>query len=122
MFNNITTFFLFVLLSFVAGVAVAGTPDGDTPATEEVCDDLKGGTPGLYGLCVAYCEAQDLDDDEFNQKPSNEKLLNVYNKKKKLDDPAMPCKPLPCDCLPGDPMFPNCDIPDPDECDGTTPI
>jgi hypothetical protein len=29
-----------------------GTPDGETPANEGVCDELIGGTPGLYGLCV----------------------------------------------------------------------
>ena len=30
-----------------------GTPDGETPANESVCDELQGATPGLYGLCVA---------------------------------------------------------------------
>ena len=52
---------------FIAGIAIsapamAETPDGTTPANETVCDGLKtNATPGLYGLCVAYCEAQDLD-------------------------------------------------------------
>jgi hypothetical protein len=40
------------------------------PAGEGVCDSLKGGTPGLYGLCVAFCEAQGLGGPE---------------------DPGMPC-------------------------------
>ena len=39
--------------------AHAQTPDGLAPVNEGVCDDLIGGTPGLYGLCVAFCEAQD---------------------------------------------------------------
>ncbi len=44
-----------------AGVAVAQTPDGETPANEGVCDELLIATPGLYGLCVAYCEALECD-------------------------------------------------------------
>ncbi len=33
-----------------------GTPDTDPPAEEEVCNGLGG---RVWGLCVAYCEAQD---------------------------------------------------------------
>ena len=37
-----------------------GTPDGSPPAEEQVCD-----TAGLfgaaYGLCIAFCEANDCD-------------------------------------------------------------
>lgn len=37
-----------------------GTPDGQPPATEQVCEDA-----GLFGsalgLCVAFCEANDCD-------------------------------------------------------------
>ncbi len=56
----------FVILTgmlVVTGSATASTPDGETPANEGVCDVLKmdGIHQGLYGLCVAYCEAQDLD-------------------------------------------------------------
>ena len=36
----------------------AQTPDGQTPAEETVCDILSG---KAWGLCVAYCEAQDCD-------------------------------------------------------------
>ena len=104
MFNNIITFFLLTLLSFVTGLALAGTPDGDTPATEEVCDGLleEDATPGLYGLCVAYCEAQDLDGAS-NGKPSNSSsnLLKTYNNKRKSDDPEMPCIDNSCQpCFP----------------------
>ncbi|MGI9330887.1 MAG: hypothetical protein ACR2QB_09255, partial [Gammaproteobacteria bacterium] len=56
---------------------------------EDVCDGLIGGTPGLYGLCVAYCEAQDLN--EFDKRPPSEKILANYEKKMKEGDPDMPC-------------------------------
>ena len=55
-------FVWFVALATISGSANALTPDGETLANEGVCDVLQGGSPGLYGLCVAYCEAQDLDD------------------------------------------------------------
>ena len=35
-------------------------PDGDTPATEQVCVGYDG---VAYGLCNSYCEARDCDDD-----------------------------------------------------------
>ena len=44
-----------------ATVAVAqgeGTPDGVTPAVEDVCTGMKG---AAFGLCVAFCEANDCD-------------------------------------------------------------
>jgi hypothetical protein len=98
-----------MLTSFVATLALgllvttpitATTPDGITPAEETVCDVLQadGTTKGLYGLCVAYCEATDspenLYDDEGNTTgllvPS-EKILETYNKKAGVDDMQMPC-------------------------------
>lgn len=47
------------------------------------CDALKGGTPGLYGLCQAFC-----GDEVSPPKPS---VLENYNKRKRPGDPAMPC-------------------------------
>jgi hypothetical protein len=82
--------------------AIALTPDGetpaDTPANEGVCDVLMadGITKGLYGLCVAYCEAQDLD--QLNKEPPNTKILDNYNKKKQATDPGMPCVATGCPC------------------------
>lgn len=77
--------------------AMATTPDGETPANEGTCDVLKtNATPGLYGLCVAYCEAQDLDT--FDKEPPGTKILENYNKKKTATDPAMPCIKIPCPC------------------------
>ena len=57
---------LAVGLVAIAPSVLATTPDGDTPAVQSVCDVLQGGTAGLYGLCVAYCEAQDLNDIDFD--------------------------------------------------------
>jgi hypothetical protein len=80
-----------------AAPVIAETPDGMTPANEGACDVLKtNATPGLYGLCVAYCEAQDLDT--FEKEPANSKILANYNKKKQAGDPDMPCVKVPCPC------------------------
>lgn len=76
---------------------VALTPDGETPANEGVCNVLQGGTPGLYGLCVAYCEAQDLDLVGDKETP-NAKILANYRKKMQAGDPDMPCVQVPCPC------------------------
>ena len=91
------------LSTLLASLAVyaLGTPDGETPANEGVCDELMGGTLGLYGLCVGFCEAQDCEAT-FNEttgdvtfdascKPSSTRLLANYNKRVKPGDPPMPC-------------------------------
>ena len=75
------------------------TPDGMTPAEETVCDQLKadGITKGLYGLCVAYCEAIDgpaeiIEGDDLSElNPPESVLLAIYQKKMKEGDPEMPC-------------------------------
>ena len=79
-------------LAFICGNTLAATPDGVTPANEGVCNVLQasGITPGLYGLCVAYCEAQDLDT--FDKEPPSTKILANYNKRKQASDPTMPCR------------------------------
>jgi len=76
--------------------ASAQTPDGQTPAEETVCDVLIGATPGLYGLCVAYCEAHDADflwpgGDPAELDVPNRMILQNYNDKKADFDPPMPC-------------------------------
>ena len=92
-----------MVLSFIFfySPAFAQTPDGQTPANEGVCDGLIGLTPGLYGLCVAFCEAQDCEatfdpatgDVTFDPscKPSSAKLLRNYDKRVQPGDPPMPC-------------------------------
>jgi hypothetical protein len=89
---------LFLSLSMVGLTATAATP-----AVETVCDPLNedGVTPGLYGLCLAFCEAQDLASEDYpisdeelailmGNAPSGS-ILNTYNTIKKEADPDMPC-------------------------------
>ena len=101
---------------FIVGFpAFAQTPDGSTPAVEGICDPLKadGITKGLFGLCVAYCEAQDfasedvpLTDAEIEalhvaDAPSG-RILDNYNTRRGATDPEMPCvvrKPTGCPCF-----------------------
>ena len=105
---------LFVCLSMYWPTVLAQTPDGETPANEGVCDSLIGLTPGLYGLCVAFCEAQDCEatldpithEVTFDEAcgPSNPKLLENYNKRKQPGDRTMPClnisePPMPSECI-----------------------
>jgi hypothetical protein len=92
---------IIIFMTGLTGPASAeGTPDGITPANEAVCDTLIGGTPGLYGLCVAYCEAQDLD--QFDKNPPSRRLLENYRKKMRSGDSDMPCVQPPssggCPC------------------------
>lgn len=87
------------------GTIYAQTPDGETPANEGVCDGLVGATPGLYGLCVAFCEAQDCEPDFLAADPfakckaSSPKILAAYDRKKRADDPDMPCIMTGCPCF-----------------------
>ena len=96
--------------------ALAQTPDGQTPAEETICSPLQddGVTKGLYGLCVAFCEAQDITDEEepitaaeletLEMSSPSGRILANYNKKKdkaaNAADPDMPCilveEPCPC--------------------------
>ena len=38
-----------------------GTPDQQPPAEEQICDPAAGLRGAAYGLCVAYCEANDCE-------------------------------------------------------------
>ena len=89
-----------VLAILLSGALYAQTPDGETPENEEVCDELKYSTPGLYGLCIAYCEAQDSDTRD----DAKASLLKNYNRKMVEGvDPPMPCLVSPpessCPCF-----------------------
>ena len=81
--------FFMIAVGLSGQVSAQGTPDSITPANEGICDQLVGSTPGLYGLCVAYCEAQDLD--LYVKNPPATKILNNYRKKMAQGDPDMPC-------------------------------
>ncbi len=99
----------FLFIASVSSVATAKgkpnsrqrTPDGATPAEETICDDLKHGTPGLYGLCIAFCEAHDCEPDFSLEDPfsvckqSDRKILDNYRRKMRDGDPDMPCIPNP---------------------------
>ncbi len=77
--------------AFIGSVpATAQTPDGLTPAVEMICDELIGATPGLYGLCVAYCEAHDADT-LFDLDVPNRNILRNYNTLRGESGPPMPC-------------------------------
>lgn len=85
------------LIPFVAAfpfVAFAGTPDGQTPAQETVCDAFKGDE---YGLCVSYCEARDCDDPA---KHAADRACEVTERKflKRTGLSAMPCQPVSPTC------------------------
>jgi hypothetical protein len=89
------------IMSLTTNIAIAATPDGLTPANEGVCDSLMvSGTKGLYGLCVAYCEAQDLDD--IDKEPPSSKILANYRRKMQAGDPDMPCIQVSCPCFASD--------------------
>jgi hypothetical protein len=94
------------------------------PPTDGVCGELKGGTPGLFGLCVAFCEAQDLGDAP-ESKQSAFSLLAAYEARRGAEDPEMPCldstsstKPQPpaaeCDCFTTDELMSA--LPQPSRC------
>jgi hypothetical protein len=48
------------IASHAANAYGNGTPDAQPPAQEQVCDDA-GLLGSAYGLCVAFCEANDCD-------------------------------------------------------------
>lgn len=85
------------MLLGTSSVVVASTPDGVTPANEGICDGLIGATPGLYGLCVAYCEAMDAPEDLSDPlaitalRMPAQKILTNYERKQNDGDPDMPC-------------------------------
>jgi hypothetical protein len=67
----------------------------------DVCDALIGATPGLYGLCTAYCEASELpqamarangNPDRLADLAENkDRVLQRYNAARGPGDPEMPC-------------------------------
>lgn len=85
-----------LMLSSTAMSAGRGTPDGSPPANENICNPLQSHTRGLYGLCVAYCEAHDAErlspgGDAAELNIPNRRLLDNYRKKMQAGDPDMPC-------------------------------
>lgn len=84
----------FLLLSiFLALFSATAFADDLTPSEEGVCDSLLGGTAGLFGLCNAYCEAQDCDEYADGDQPrSCERLLINFNRIADGSGEVMPCE------------------------------
>ena len=110
-----------VLLSLFAMVALAPvshakTPDGVTPADEQVCDGLPG---ALGGLCVAYCEAMDchLDDPHVSTQACGRVADNYAKQSARYDaSPLPPCVDADADGV--DDLIDNCpDVFNPDQLD-----
>lgn len=109
-----------ILLSLCLGLVPAlGVADEFTPAEEEVCDYLLGPeySPGLYGLCNAYCEAKDCDElGELEDQPRSCRRLHanfVVNATGPEDPEEPPClddvqEPMvpACPCWPADNEMP----------------
>ena len=71
-----------VILTLAIGIlvvvspAVAQTPDGNTPATEEACTKYEG-EGARQGLCIAYCEAQDCENTKLSN-PSCDAIAEQF--------------------------------------------
>jgi hypothetical protein len=81
----------------VAGAANAygdGTPDQQPPAEEHFCEDA-GLFGAAFGLCVAYCEANDCD--QFDQ-PDNQACSALRERYARATGQLF----FPCDVPPGD--------------------
>jgi hypothetical protein len=76
---------------------MAQTPDGETPAVEEVCDGLEG---KAYGLCNAYCEAKDCGEaaEETGHKSCQNLKDNYFDL---TGEEIFPCEEaiFECPCL-----------------------
>lgn len=107
--NTILAFLIFIIL-MLPSITLAGSSSTLQEPNRNICNPLKapGITSGLYGLCVAACEALDCTTDPINptanhpqcEKPSS-KIIERYNKMKKSTDPEMPCvvpPPTACPC------------------------
>lgn len=70
---------------------------GQAPDHVSACAELKGGTKGLYGLCVSFCARRDLSNVDLNDVASIKaaspdiSTLRQYNVLRKRGDPEMPC-------------------------------
>jgi hypothetical protein len=90
------TLLLFGLSVLATASAYAqGTPDGETPAEETVCDDA-GLTGAAYGLCNAYCEA--MDCDSANPNANSNACMKVLSDFTKHSEELIPCGRAVCPC------------------------
>ena len=96
---------------FFCGAVLAQTFDGRTPAEEEDCDSLTG---AAYGLCVAFCEAQDCDVNVGQ--PSCDSLRKNFQKK--TGSTIFPCEARCGDGVVSPGSGEACDDGNAVECDG----
>lgn len=97
---------LFLGLSLVLLAAMAyptHSSSGPVPPLMGVCDGLLGGTPALYGLCLAYCEAQGAVPADLTAPGSwlmapSRSILDNYRSRMQPGDPDMPCLQPLCPC------------------------
>ncbi len=87
------------LLVTLSSVAFA-SPDQPIPPLSGICDGLVGGTPALYGLCLAYCESPHPGVDKILDPDAAPKrsILDAYRSKMQPGDPDMPCLQPQCPC------------------------
>jgi hypothetical protein len=77
-----------------ATTSLARTPDGETPAVEDVCADEPSGVS--FGLCNAYCEAMDCDSETPNA--SARACERVRAKYEEHARGPLPCEAVECPC------------------------
>ena len=104
--NILTTLLVAFALLCSPGAALGGSYDSGPKLNKGVCDEVKGATPGLYGLCIAFCEAQDCRPEWgaanpfADCRPSSPRLLELYERRMRPGDPAMPCvQQVECPCF-----------------------
>ena len=91
------------LIASASSVAHAQNPNPQTPNNAEtICEEVKYGTPGLYGLCIAFWAGQDCEwdaTDPFeNCTPGSRKILEKYRARMQPGDPDMPGVGSDCPC------------------------
>ena len=91
--NRLVMCLMVVSIIFFYSPAFAQTPDGETPAQEDVCAGQVG---AAYGLCNAYCEA--MDCDSADAQASNKACNRVFDLFMNITGEQMP----PCEvvCVP----------------------
>jgi hypothetical protein len=69
----------------------------DEEGSESVCETLRPEEPGLYGLCIAFCEALGgtttivVDEPTTYPVGAEARVLEAFDKKAGEDGPEMPC-------------------------------
>jgi hypothetical protein len=84
--------FASLVLAPTAAFAIGhGTPDESPPAEEAVCDE-SGLIGAAFGLCIAFCEANDCD--QFPSKNGNKKACESLraNYTRITGELAFPCE------------------------------